>query len=90
VLETANQRVLVFLRRYHEDTILCVNNLSRYAQVAEFDLSEFNGMFPLELWSKCTFPPVGDRPYLLTLGPHDVFWFRIITSEQAKPYQHTP
>ena len=86
-LDAANRRVLVFLRRYRDETILCVNNLSRFAQFVELDLSEFKGMFPLELWSKFCFPRVGDLPYLLTLGPHNVLWFRLLRSEQAKEFQ---
>ena len=88
-LDAANRRVLVFLRRYRDETILCVNNLSRFAQFVELDLSEFNGMVPLELWSKFCFPAVGELPYLLTLGPHNVLWFRLLRSEQAKEFQRS-
>ncbi len=86
-LDAANRRVLVFLRRYKDETILCVNNLSRFAQYVELDLREFHGMLPLELWSKNVFPPIGELPYLLTLGPHNFLWFRILHPEQAKEYQ---
>ena len=82
-----NRRVLIFLRRYKDETILCVNNLSRFAQYVELDLHEFHGMIPLELWSKNCFPPIGDLPYLLTLGPHNFLWFRVLRPEQAKQYQ---
>ncbi len=86
-LDAANRRVLVFIRRYKDETILCVNNLSRFAQYVELDLREFQGMLPLELWSKNVFPPIGELPYLLTLGPHNFLWFRILHPEQAKEYQ---
>jgi maltose alpha-D-glucosyltransferase/alpha-amylase len=85
-LDAANRRVLIFLRRYRDETILCVNNLSRFAQYVELDLREFQGKMPLELWSKNCFPPIGDLPYLLTLGPHNFLWFRILPPEQAKEY----
>ena len=88
-LDAANRRVLIFLRRYRDETILCVNNLSRFAQYVELDLREFAGQVPLELWSKNCFPPVGDLPYLLTLGPHNFLWFRLLPAEQAKAYQRT-
>lgn len=88
-LDAANRRVLVFLRRYRDETILCVNNLSRFAQFVELDLSEFKGMIPLELWSKNCFPRVGELPYLLTLGPHNVLWFRMLRAEQAKEFQRS-
>ncbi len=81
-----NRRVLGFLRRYADEVILCVNNLSRYAQFVELDLREFSGMVPLELWSKNCFPPIGTLPYLLTLGPHTFLWFRLLPAEQAKKY----
>src|ERR671932_77096 len=74
-LDPHNRRVLVFLRRYAGETIMCVNNLSRYAQYVELDLSEFNGCVPVELWSNNCFPRVGELPYLLTLGPHMFLWF---------------
>ena len=81
-----NRRVLVFLRRYKDELILCVNNLSRFAQYVELDLREFQGMVPVELYSKNGFPPIGELPYLLTMGPHNFLWFRLMPAEQAKQY----
>jgi maltose alpha-D-glucosyltransferase/alpha-amylase len=52
----------------------------------ELDLREFHGQVPLELWSKNMFPPIGELPYLLTLGPHNFLWFRLCASELAKEY----
>jgi maltose alpha-D-glucosyltransferase/alpha-amylase len=86
-LQANNRRVLVFLRRYRDEIILCVNNLSRFAQYVELDLREYSGMIPLELWSKNCFPRIGEWPYLLTLGPHNFLWFRLLPPEQAKEYQ---
>jgi len=84
VLNPANRAVLVFLRRYEDEIILCVNNLSRYAQAVELDLTEFNACFPVELWGERPFPAIGELPYLLTLGPHGVFWFRIARPESVQ------
>jgi maltose alpha-D-glucosyltransferase / alpha-amylase len=83
-LDPHNRRVLVFLRRYDGETILCVNNLSRYAQYAELDLTEFKGCVPLELYSKNPFPKIGDLPYLLTLGPHMFVWFKMAQPEDLE------
>jgi len=88
-IDAANRRVLIFVRRYKDETILCVNNLSRFAQFVELDLREFHGMVPLELWSKNCFPPIGELPYLLTLGPHNFLWFRILPAQEAKEFQRT-
>jgi len=80
-LDPHNRRVLVFLRRYEDEVILCVNNLSRFAQFVELDLREFAGLVPIETWGLIPFPPIGELPYLLTLGPHGFYWFRLERSE---------
>ena len=82
-LDPHNRRVLVFLRRYKSEVILCVNNLSRFAQFVELDLREFHGWIPLELWGEIAFPPIGELPYLLTLGPHNFLWFRLMPADQV-------
>jgi maltose alpha-D-glucosyltransferase / alpha-amylase len=76
-LDPHNRRVLVFIRRWRDEVILCVNNLSRFAQFVELDLQEFHGHVPLELWGEIAFPPIGELPYLLTLGPHNFLWFQL-------------
>ena len=88
-IDAANRRVLVFLRCYRDETILCVNNLSRFAQYVELDLKRFRGLVPLEIWSKNGFPPIGELPYLLTLGPHNFYWFRVLPGDQAKAIQRS-
>ena len=70
-----NPKVLVFLRRHENETILVVVNLSRFAQAAEIDLSRFAGYVPMEVFSRNVFPPIKKSPYLLTIGPHGHFWF---------------
>jgi maltose alpha-D-glucosyltransferase/alpha-amylase len=72
-----NAKVLAFLRRFENETILVVVNLSRYSQVVELDLSAFVGHTPTELFSQNKFPLVKDAPYLLTLGPHGHYWFQL-------------
>ncbi|MFN2400438.1 MAG: maltose alpha-D-glucosyltransferase [Gemmatimonadaceae bacterium] len=76
-LKPANLRVLVFLRRHENETLLCVSNLSRYAQYVELDLSEFEGSVPVELFSESPFPTIGKLPYLMMMGPHNFLWFRL-------------
>jgi maltose alpha-D-glucosyltransferase/alpha-amylase len=78
-LHPENARVLAFLRRTDEETLLVVANLSRHNQYVELDLSEFRGIRPLELFGRTPFPPVGDQPYLLTLSPHSFYWFSMTT-----------
>jgi maltose alpha-D-glucosyltransferase/alpha-amylase len=76
-LHPENRRVLAYLRAQDSTTILCVANLSRFAQYVELDLSAFSGRVPVELIGRVQFPAIGELPYLLTLGPHDFFWFEL-------------
>ncbi|MGI8658626.1 MAG: maltose alpha-D-glucosyltransferase [Candidatus Limnocylindria bacterium] len=76
-LHPENLRVLAYLREHEGVAILCVANLSRFAQYVELDLGRFNGRVPMELIGRVHFPAIGDLPYLLTLGPHDFFWFEL-------------
>jgi len=79
-LHPENRRVLAYLREHEGVSVLCVANLSRFAQYVEMDLSRFRGRVPVELIGRVHFPPIGELPYLLTLGPHDFFWFELTES----------
>jgi maltose alpha-D-glucosyltransferase / alpha-amylase len=76
-LHPDNRRVLAFVRRYGEESILVVANLSRFVQYAELDLSGYEGTVPVELFGRSEFPPVRRVPYPLTLGPHSFLWFEL-------------
>jgi maltose alpha-D-glucosyltransferase/alpha-amylase len=77
-----NNKILAFLRTYGEERILVVANLSRFAQHAELSLPALRGLHPVEMSGRSAFPPVGDGPYPLSLGPHGFFWFAL---EKAPP-----
>ncbi len=51
--------MLAFVREFGDDVVLCVNNLSRFAQPVELDLRRFEGMTPRELLGGVPFPPIG-------------------------------
>ncbi|HSJ43652.1 MAG TPA: maltose alpha-D-glucosyltransferase [Euzebyales bacterium] len=76
-LHPSNARVLAFLRSTFDDTVLVVANMSGNAQYVELDLSRFAGHNPVEMLGGTWFPRIGELPYLLTLGPHGFYWFRI-------------
>ena len=80
-LQPANRKALIFLRRYGEERILVVANLSRFVQYLELDLSAFKEMVPVEIFGFTEFPPIGEVPYFLTLGPHSFYWFSL----ESKP-----
>jgi maltose alpha-D-glucosyltransferase / alpha-amylase len=70
-----NYKVLAFLRCYMDECILSVSNLSRFVQYVKLDLSSYQGMVPVELIGRTEFPPIGEGPYFLSLGPHSTYWF---------------
>jgi maltose alpha-D-glucosyltransferase/alpha-amylase len=81
-LGSSNPCVLAYLRSYRapdgtDDVVMCVNNLSRFPQPVELDLSEHIGDVPFELTGGVSFPPIGELPYLLTVPGHGFYWFGI-------------
>jgi maltose alpha-D-glucosyltransferase/alpha-amylase len=76
-LHPPNHRVLAYVRRFGNETILVVNNLSASAQAVEIDLKRFRGAIPVEMAGGSIFPRIGDLPYLLTLAAYQFFWFKL-------------
>ncbi|MFH2071188.1 MAG: maltose alpha-D-glucosyltransferase [Elusimicrobiota bacterium] len=74
-LPSDNPKVLTFIRKYQDENILVVINLSRFSQAVELDLSKYAGYFPQEIFSRNKFPLIKDSPYTFTLGFYDYFWF---------------
>ncbi|HEU5100037.1 MAG TPA: maltose alpha-D-glucosyltransferase [Roseiflexaceae bacterium] len=72
-----NKKVLVYIRSGEGQTVLVVNNLSRFVQPVELDLRKYDGWTPVEIIGETRFPPIGQLPYFLTLGPHGFYWFRL-------------
>ena len=85
----SNKRVLTFIRRYEEEIILVVANLSRFAQAVELDLQSSRA----SLRSRCSAGPTSlllARAIIrLTLGPNSFFWFameqRAVRSRLSTP-----
>ncbi len=77
-----NHRILAFIRRYENERLLIVCNLSRFVQHVQLDLTAYQGMVPVELFGRTPFPPIQAAPYFLSLGPHSFFWF-YLTPGQA-------
>jgi maltose alpha-D-glucosyltransferase/alpha-amylase len=76
-LHPENRKILAFIRRYGDETILVVANLSRLVQCVDLDLAQFKGMAPVELSGGTRFPEIGDKPYFLNLGPFAFYWFAL-------------
>jgi len=86
VLPADNPSVLAYVRqaRAGEDlagepsAVLCVSNLSRFAQPAELSLGRWEGCTPIELSGRVPFPPVSSAPYSVTLASHGFYWFELV------------
>ncbi|HEX9682007.1 MAG TPA: maltose alpha-D-glucosyltransferase [Acidimicrobiales bacterium] len=64
------------------DRVLCVNNLSRFAQPVELMLGRFAGLVPFEVIGRAPFPRITHQPYQLTLAPYGFFWFRLANLDE--------
>ncbi|HJL18862.1 MAG TPA: maltose alpha-D-glucosyltransferase [Sandaracinaceae bacterium LLY-WYZ-13_1] len=84
LLHPDNGKVLAFFRHDEHERILVVANLSRFSQYVELDLREYAGQVPVELFGSTRFPQIGELPYLLTLGPHGFYWFRIESPDRDR------
>jgi maltose alpha-D-glucosyltransferase/alpha-amylase len=87
-LQTENRKVLTYILRYENETLLVVANLSRFPQPVELDLSAFQHKAPVELFGRTEFPIINERPYFLSLGPHSFYWFSLepkLVHNQVQP-----
>ncbi len=81
-LHPENRKVLAYIREYtgddgHSETVLCVANLSRFAQPVALDLAKYNGRQPVEMLGYVPFPVVNETPYAITLAPYSFFWLEL-------------
>jgi maltose alpha-D-glucosyltransferase/alpha-amylase len=94
-LNPANRKVLAYLRQYEGEQVLCVANLSRFAQPVDLDLSKLEGMIPVEMLGYVEFPTVDRQPYRFTLAPYSFLWLELQrkaeTTEAAVDFaEHVP
>jgi maltose alpha-D-glucosyltransferase/alpha-amylase len=88
-LNPANRKILAYLRDLDRgdgshETVLCVANLSRFAQPVSLDLADHAGFEPVEMLGYVPFPPIDETPYALTLAPYSFLWLELQPAA-AKP-----
>ena len=81
-LNPSNRKILAYLREFEQDygtheTVLCVANLSRFAQPVSLDLAAYEGMEPVEMLGYVPFPTVTSAPYQLTIAPYSFLWLEL-------------
>jgi maltose alpha-D-glucosyltransferase/alpha-amylase len=83
-LAPENRKVLAYVRQLGDQRILCIANLSRFSQPVTLDLSEFDGMIPIEMVGYVEFPTITRQPYPITLGAYGFFWLELQPSPDAE------
>jgi maltose alpha-D-glucosyltransferase / alpha-amylase len=81
-LDPPNRKILAYLRQYQEEQILCVANLSRFAQPVDLDLSKLEGLTPVEMLGYVDFPVIGRQPYRFTMAPYSFLWLELQRREE--------
>ncbi len=81
-LNPSNRKILAYLRDLDNgdgthQSILCIANLSRFAQPVTLDLSPFSGMEPVEMLGYVSFPTITEAPYSLSLAPYSFMWLEL-------------
>jgi maltose alpha-D-glucosyltransferase/alpha-amylase len=81
-LNPENRKILAYLRDLDRgdgsrETVLCVANLSRFAQPVSLDLANHAGQHPVEMLGYVSFPPIDETPYALTLAPYSFLWLEL-------------
>ncbi|GAB6060383.1 maltose alpha-D-glucosyltransferase [Desulfonatronum parangueonense] len=92
-LRPDNAKVLAFIRRYEDEHLLIVANLSRHCQPVELELPGYAGWIPEEVFSRNRFPAVQEGLYSLTLGSYGYYFFQMIQvadTEQVRGIQELP
>jgi maltose alpha-D-glucosyltransferase / alpha-amylase len=89
-LHPENRKALAYIREFtgedgHSETVLCVANLSRFAQPVQLDLSKYAGRQPVEMLGYVPFPIVDETPYAITLAPYSFFWLELQPAAARPP-----
>ncbi|HTW82359.1 MAG TPA: maltose alpha-D-glucosyltransferase [Terracidiphilus sp.] len=81
-LNPTNRKILAYLREFEQidglrETVLCVANLSRFAQPVTLDLEKYAGYQPVEMLGYVSFPEITREPYPLTVAPYSFLWLEL-------------
>jgi len=67
---------------HRHQAVLCVHNLSRFAQPAELALAKWAGSTPYEVLGRVPFPVISEEPYTITLPPYGFLWFDLVPDDR--------
>ena len=89
-LNPSNRKILAYLRNLDrgdgtQETVLCVANLSRFAQPVSLDLAGYAGMEPVEMIGYVPFPAINEASYSLSLAPYSFLWLELQSPQIELP-----
>jgi maltose alpha-D-glucosyltransferase / alpha-amylase len=65
-----NPKILALIRKYEDETVFVLINLSRSAQFVAINHPPFIGSYLEDMLSRNRFPAIKDSPYVILLGPY--------------------
>ncbi|MBJ6727806.1 maltose alpha-D-glucosyltransferase [Geomesophilobacter sediminis] len=68
-----NPKILALARRFEDQLILVVINLSRFPQFVEINNPRLTGYVPEEMLGHTRFPAIKESPYVIIFGPYDYY-----------------
>jgi maltose alpha-D-glucosyltransferase / alpha-amylase len=84
ILHPENRKILAFTRSYEDESVLCIYNLARSSQPLLLDLSQYEGMTPIDLQYQTRFPRINARPYQLALNEYGFYWLLLAWGEKSE------
>lgn len=85
-----NPKILVMLRKYEDQNILVLVNLSRSSQFVEINHPRFIGMYPEDILGRTRFPAIKDSPYVLIVGPYGYHLMLLTEGDEKRPGAAVP
>lgn len=76
-VSASNPAILAYIRKYKNETILCVNNLSQYPQAVTLFMGEYGSRNTFELFGHSPFIKIQEQ-YSLTLNGYGFYWIYIV------------
>jgi maltose alpha-D-glucosyltransferase/alpha-amylase len=69
--------LLVILREYQQEHVLCILNLSGERQSLALNLTGFAGFQVLDLLDNLPYEPIADEPFIMTVAPYASHWLKL-------------
>jgi maltose alpha-D-glucosyltransferase/alpha-amylase len=89
-LRTGNAAVLAFIRRFEDDVILVVANLSASSASIALEMPRaLIGARFVEIVDEVAFPSPGVEPYPFSVGPHAFYWLQCVPVGAPSVYEMT-